>query len=366
MYILQSRNLNRRVLYTTSLCSFNLSAAPMAISDEAKSLGQPPLEHAIIHTPGALLYNYNYIQNLTLSLVENDPSTKKDGSMISNSERPLKIPMATIDDEQKLKGEIGIAQKETPLGSTYTIPQHPEIPAPEVVPAVVAGTEAKVITSGAPVESAPILDDHLPHEPLTNSMVPTCEYALSHQPPPVVPLVKAASALESHGTRSSFTPSSSLKDIYLQDNSHEHTIFPEKYTQLLKGIRGLPNFNNFLQPHKATNLLSSLPSDDPVIILNVSGSRCDALSCRCGIASPLHIPLKNFSYVEAEKLRDRLQSDLLKQREAEDGDRASRRAGTTPSSIAFVLKELWHKVIQPVLEGIGYSVSSADYRTCLC
>ena len=119
-----------RVLYTTSLCSFNLSAAPitlMAISNEAKSLGQMLLEHAIIHTSGELLYNYNYIQNLTLSLVENDPLAKKGGSMISNSEWSLKIPMATTDDEQEVKGKIGIAQREGPLGSTYTTPQCPEI-----------------------------------------------------------------------------------------------------------------------------------------------------------------------------------------------------------------------------------------------
>ena len=99
----------------------------MAISNEAKSLGQTPLEHTIIHTSGELLYNYNYIQNLMLSLVENDPLAKKGGSMISNSEQSLKIPMATTDDEQEVKGEIGIAQREGPLGSTYTTPQCPEI-----------------------------------------------------------------------------------------------------------------------------------------------------------------------------------------------------------------------------------------------
>jgi hypothetical protein len=282
------------------------------------------------------------------------------GSTISNSERPLEIPMATIDGEHEVQGAIGIPQRKGPLGSAYTTPKCPEIPVSEFVPVVAEGAETKVITSGARMQIAPIFtsaDDHLPHEPLTNSIVPTNEYAPSHQPPP---LVKAASALESHGTRSSFSSFSSLiEEIYLQDNTDEHTFLATKYMQLLKDIRGLPNFHNFLQPHD--NLLSSLPSDGPVIIVNVSESRCDALACICGMDGPLSIPLENFSRLQAETLRDRLQSDLLHQREAEDGDRASRRAGATPPSMAFILKELWHKVVQPVFEAIGYSVGSADY-----
>ena len=108
--------------------------------------------------------------------------------------------------------------------------------------------------------------------------------------------------------------------------------------QLLKDIRGLPKFHNFLQPHD--NLLSSLPSDGPVIIVNVSESRCDALACICGMEGPLHIPLQNFSRLKAEKLRDGLQSDLLNQQEAEDKYCASRCASSNPLSMAFVLKEL--------------------------
>jgi len=281
--------------------------------------------------------------------------------MISNSERPLEIPVATIDGEYEVQGAIGIPQRKGPLGSAYTTAKRSDIPVSKFVPVVVEGTETKVITSGAPMEIAPICtsaDDHLPHEPLTNSIVPTQEYAPSHQP---LPLVKTASALESHGTRSSFTLSSLMRDIHLRDNTHEHTILAAEYTQLLNNIRGLPNFHNFLQPRNSTDLLSSLPSDGPVIMFNVSESRCDALTHICGTEGPLHIPLGNFSRVEAEKLCDRLQSDLLKQREAEDGDRASRRAGATPPSMAFVLKELWHKVVQPVLQAIGYPVRSSDH-----
>ena len=101
--------------------------ASMAISDEAESLGQPLLEPAIKHTSSALFYDYNSITKLTLSL-ENDPSPKKGGLMVSNTEQPLKIPMVAIDDEHKVQGKIGIPQMEGPLGGTYTTSQRPEIP----------------------------------------------------------------------------------------------------------------------------------------------------------------------------------------------------------------------------------------------
>jgi hypothetical protein len=37
-------------------------------------------------------------------------------------------------------------------------------------------------------------------------------------------------------------------------------------------IRSLPDFNDFLRPPKAVNLLSSLPSDGPVIIFNIDNT----------------------------------------------------------------------------------------------
>lgn len=40
----------------------------MAISDGAKSPGQPQLKRTIKHTSGALVYNYVSIQKLTLSI----------------------------------------------------------------------------------------------------------------------------------------------------------------------------------------------------------------------------------------------------------------------------------------------------------
>ena len=58
----------------------------------------------------------------------------------------------------------------------------------------------------------------------------------------------------------------------------------------------------------------------------------------------------------------RLQSNLPMQREVEDGDHAGRpHAFPNLSFMPFILKELWDKVVHPVLEALGFSVSSVDH-----
>ena len=184
--------------------------------------------------------------------------------------------------------------------------------------------------------------------------------------------IKVASALESHGTRSILSIPSShrtlAEDIRLQDDTQNHTNHAAEYTQLLKQIRSLPGFEDFLQPPKATDLLSSLPSNGPVIIFNVHNIQCDALALIAGIEEPLHIPLKDFSLAQAEELQKTLRFDLLKQRDVEDHDRMPQRVRLNPSSMPFVLKELWCKIVQPIFEALGYFVRcylSFIYRNIL-
>ena len=176
--------------------------------------------------------------------------------------------------------------------------------------------------------------------------------------------LKVARALEFHGARplSTLSPYSTfMEDIRVQDATRNHTILAGEYKQLLKEIRCLPDFHDFLKPCSATNLLSLLPSSGPVVIFNVDETRCDALALIYGIREPLHITLENFSLVQAEQLQKALQSNLLEQRDAGDGERAGHRARTNITLMEFVLKELWYKVIHPVLEALGYSVSSVEH-----
>jgi hypothetical protein len=172
-----------------------------------------------------------------------------------------------------------------------------------------------------------------------------------------------ASALESYGTRSALSiPSHATlaEEIHLQNVTRNHTIYATEYKQLLKEIRDLPDFHDFLQPSKASNFLSSLPSDGPVIIFNIHKTQCDALALIAEIEEPLHIPLEKFSLVQAEHLQKTLQSGILKHRDVEDHDRMPLRVCADPSSMLVVLNELWCKVVAPILKALGYSV-----RCCL-
>jgi hypothetical protein len=98
----------------------------------------------------------------------------------------------------------------------------------------------------------------------------------------------------------SFFTCNTCRNIRLQDDTRNHTLHAAEYRQLLEEIRSLPDFNDFLQPPKAINLLSSLPSDGPVIIFNIHNTRCDALALIATIEEPLHIPLKDFSLTSRE------------------------------------------------------------------
>jgi tetratricopeptide (TPR) repeat protein len=175
--------------------------------------------------------------------------------------------------------------------------------------------------------------------------------------------IEVATALESYGTRPALSlplHTTLVEAIRLQDVTLDHTRHATEYKQLLEEIRALPDFHDFLQPPKASDILSSLPSNGPLVIFNIHKTRCDALAIIAGIEEPLHIPLENFSLVQAEELQAILRFDLLKQREVEDQDRMPKRVRPHASSMLFVLKELWCKVVQPILEALGYSV-----RCCL-
>ena len=172
--------------------------------------------------------------------------------------------------------------------------------------------------------------------------------------------VNVARALEDYGTYLSHISSDSTitEKIHVQDKTHNHAILAAEYKQLLEEIRSLPDFHDFLQPPNTIDLLSSVPSSGPVIIFSLYETQCDALALIAGIDEPLHIPLENFSLIEAKKLWSKLHSNLPKQWEVEHGNHASRPcAFANLPFMPFILKELWDKVVHPVLKAIGYSVS---------
>jgi len=170
--------------------------------------------------------------------------------------------------------------------------------------------------------------------------------------------LESSGSLRGIGAQSIDAPMS--QKVTLEDEARIHISLASKWTKILEEIRAIPGFLNFLRPPQALDLLSHIPPDGPIILINVDKSRCDALALIPGCPEPIQIPLTKFTYEQASKLRDHLRKFLswhgVRVREE---NRALRPAPAyhVESNIHFVLGVLWLEVVRPILEALSYSVS---------
>jgi len=178
-----------------------------------------------------------------------------------------------------------------------------------------------------------------------------------------------SSALEVSGSRrgpEGLSGDASLSQkISLQDEAHLHIKLSRQYSELLDEIRRIPKFHDFLRAPRASDLLTRLPPNAIVILVNVHEDRCDALAIISGVGAPMHIPL-DFTHKEASELRERLRLFLsshgVRMREADRATRpAPRPDAAKQSDISFVLKALWVRVVRPILDALAYPVSVSQF-----
>lgn len=143
-----------------------------------------------------------------------------------------------------------------------------------------------------------------------------------------------------------------------------------RWDELVGEIRSKPDFEEFLKPPSAEQLLEAA-SDGPVVVVNVSQWRCDAIIIRPDGVEPVPLP---FTFAEAE---DRLQRHLrvlaafedsadaaraaAARRDADGQDltlvRAAQRAANVQMEMTLQLDRdldellawLWDAVVEPVL-----------------
>ncbi|KZT07985.1 uncharacterized protein LAESUDRAFT_91127 [Laetiporus sulphureus 93-53] len=174
---------------------------------------------------------------------------------------------------------------------------------------------------------------------------------------------------------------------------------------LLQRIRTLEGFKQFLLPKTFSQLLSAA-NDGPVVMINVSGLRCDALILIQDVNEPIHVPLTGFSYQHAQELYNSLRTciaasgrDIISNSNREAKSVPSKEAecglaSTWPPSLdsfsrvnardiashtdrlakltlvdrplqgpetvlEHILSELWHRVVKPVLDSLAISSPSA-------
>jgi len=172
-------------------------------------------------------------------------------------------------------------------------------------------------------------------------------------------------ALESSSSRQEFTPliidGTMSQKIVLEDEARTHVMLAQDWNQLLKEIRCIPGFSNFLQPRWASSIMKDLPRDGPIILINMHEDRCDALALIHGCDKPFHIPLEHLTYKDASELKDRLRKYLVSgnylMRDADRGPREVRDP-EEKGDLHEILQELWLRVVKPILDALSYSVGS--------
>ncbi|KAH8107799.1 CHAT domain-containing protein [Cristinia sonorae] len=157
--------------------------------------------------------------------------------------------------------------------------------------------------------------------------------------------------------------------LEVQDKVHNHVRLSKEYKELLVRIRSIPGFHDFLRPPTASDIFSKLPHTGCIVIFVVHQYRCDALALKAGHDEPIHIPLKTLSFNRAVQIRDNLHLLLktqgVRMRNADDDSssramRPSRRRGGSTNTLSALLEEIWIKVVQPVLLGLGLSTPPVD------
>ncbi|MEU5225019.1 CHAT domain-containing protein [Streptomyces toyocaensis] len=157
-------------------------------------------------------------------------------------------------------------------------------------------------------------------------------------PPPAIPLA------DSPGTPAPATPSHHLW-LQRHDAVDRRMAPAREWDQLIEEVRGLPGFENFLRRSRLSELRSALPG--PVVVVNVSTLRCDALIVTGDAVRVVPLP-----HLTARDAHTRTVGLLTAIHEA---DRATGSAGTAArmvreQTLLDVLEWLWEAVAAPVLE----------------
>ncbi|PPR03815.1 hypothetical protein CVT26_000991 [Gymnopilus dilepis] len=149
--------------------------------------------------------------------------------------------------------------------------------------------------------------------------------------------------------------------ISLQNEAHNHVKLAKERDALLSEVRNIPGFENFLKPRSYKDLMSKLPLEGCVVILNADTERCDAIALMAGHEEPMHIPLKKFTYTRAKRLAEGLRRYLFSRRlrsrysdseiEVEARAIAPARLGAR-INVHELLATLWNDLVQPILQAL--------------
>ncbi|KAF9527418.1 CHAT domain-containing protein [Crepidotus variabilis] len=177
--------------------------------------------------------------------------------------------------------------------------------------------------------------------------------------------------LEIAGSRSTTVKPilSDILDISPKEGAHRQIILVKEWNQAIEEVRAIPALHNFLRPPSVANLLASIPEDGPVILFNINKilSYCDAFALLPGNNEPIHIPLKAkredldgfckqlHGYLSSKGVRSRGSNGFLDEGTSINSNERGGRLRVQGGIMADVLRYLWMKVVEPILDALAYS-----------
>lgn len=128
-----------------------------------------------------------------------------------------------------------------------------------------------------------------------------------------------------------------------------------RYEETVRQIRALPGFSGFLSPPSARQLLAEAAAG-PIVMLNTSQYRCDALALTPG--GVVVIPLTGLT---ADEVARTASAYLRLIRHARSlPAMPARKNADAAELLRQVLRWLWDKIAEPVLETLGYAHRSGE------
>ncbi|PVF92654.1 hypothetical protein CPB86DRAFT_819449 [Serendipita vermifera] len=158
------------------------------------------------------------------------------------------------------------------------------------------------------------------------------------------------SRLLDHGTQQNRF--SDREDLSVEEEGRQYRALTAEWEDIIKQVRALPDFEDFLRPLSSSRLKHAA-HNGPVVMFNISETRCDALALLPGHV--VHIPLPNITPERITELREDLKNQLYSSGIRMRHTRAAKRVTEDADKDACrrVLAELWTNLAKPVLDSLA-------------
>ncbi|CAE6485803.1 unnamed protein product [Rhizoctonia solani] len=152
-----------------------------------------------------------------------------------------------------------------------------------------------------------------------------------------------------------------LKDFGAQEKAiQNHHRLAENYQALVAAARKLPGLQDFLRPAKASTL-AGVARSGPLVVINVSRFRCDALVIRPSTDQITHVALPELSLKTVNSARNAIVQSLRRNHVRDRGMRPRPKAeDENKDTFEDVLVMLWKCVAKPVLDALGYMPNTEE------